>query len=171
MTDCLSCSCNSPAPNIQPEGIRVNKTVAIRTLNQNIWVKVSQPWEREWGLGGGDEEGWEGAGAIQVCLPFTWQMQREEVPAADLGDQVPTQSQRPDPPARWDALGPQPQETQNSVGRRVMTRESGAHFHLLSPQGYLTTGLLPPLQQNPSSNHFQKAPGSKQLQFSKQLCW
>ena len=30
-----------------------------------------------------------------------------------------------------------------------MTRESGAQFHPLSPQGYLTMCLLPPLQLEP----------------------
>lgn len=90
MTDCLSCSCNSPAPNtIQPEGIRVNKAQCI-ALNpeylgqgESSHGREGEAWVVVMGRGG---RKW-----CHRCLPFTWQMgcSEEEVPAADLSDQVP----------------------------------------------------------------------------------
>ena len=80
-----------PAPNtIQPEGIRVNKTVAIRTLNPEYLGQgesatgegVRPGW---WWWGGGGRELVPSVSPIHLADG----VQREEVPAADLSDRVP----------------------------------------------------------------------------------
>ena len=147
LTSCLSvCPFlhgTPPAPNtIQPEGMRVNKTVVTRTLDpehkgqrESATEGVRAGWLRQGRVGGGGlRQGKSGRGLVQWVSPIlpAEGVQREEIPPADLSDQVPDtesetkillQGERPlastpgDPELCWGGMSPVPSHPSSSSAR------------------------------------------------------
>lgn len=131
LTSCLSvCPFlhgTPPAPNtIQPEGMRVNKTVVTRTLDpehkgqrESATEGVRAGWLRQGRVGGGWlRQGRVGGGWCNGCLPFSRQRECNERKSHLRISATKSQTRSQRPRSSCKVRGPwlRPQGTQNCVG-------------------------------------------------------